>query len=692
MLNTEKLIDNTTINQYTLVFTKNSKPLESIYRENYSKQYISQIRMTLIVSAIFVFLSYFTYKPQTDALFQYAALIRFYILIPLLAVVFFLTFRDWFYKYLQISLSALILVCGIGILHLMLMTPLPYNITYFSGIILVILFGYTIFRVRFVYSTFTGWGLFLITILVSATRLDLAPDMLGIYAFCMAVANIIGMISCYNFEYTSRFDFLLKYRLAQEKENITINNKKLEQSVQINMEELTRTIQKLETEIAERQEAEKKIAKLATLDSLTTLPNRTLFSEHLSQAIERAQNKDTSMAVLLFDLDNFKTINEVFSHQYGDKLLVQTAERLRSCMRETDVISRLGEDEFVILIENLKHLNQVTVVAEKILDTISKPFQLDSQEVFITASMGISIYPDNGKTSGILLNNADSALYSAKLLGKNNYQFSSPEMTKKSIERINLGVNLKLALERDEFIIHYQPQVNLINHNIIGIEALLRWNKSDKGLIFPDQIIPIAEETGLIIPIGEWVIKTACEQLKTWEKKGLPLTRVSINLSSRQLRQPERLVSFIREVLEETKLDPQWLELELTENIVFQHIDNIMDILNKMNKLGIRLAIDDFGAGYSTLGQLAHLPFNTLKIDRSFAVNLENSTNDAAVAAGIISIAQKLGKQIVAEGIETQYQIDFYKAQGCHIIQGWYFSKAVPPYQIEEYLRNGLPG
>ena len=692
MLNTEKLIDNNTINQFTLVFTENSRPLEKIYRENYSKQYISQIRMTLIVSAIFIFLSQFIYKSETDFLQKYSLLIRFGILVPLVGVVFFLTYRTWFYKYLQVSLSALILICGISILNLMLLTPSPYDSSYFTGLILVLLFGYTIFRVRFIYSSLAGWGLFFITMLVTSTRLHFAPDILGIYGFCMAIANIIGMISCYNFEYTSRFDFLLKYHLAQEKENITINNKKLEQSVQINMEELTRTIKKLETEIAERQEAEKKIVKLATLDTLTTLPNRALFSQRLNQAIEQSHNRNDSLAIMLFDLDNFKTVNEVFSHQYGDKLLIQTAERLRSCMRETDTISRLGEDEFVILIENLKHVDQITIIAEKILDAISKPYKLGSQDIFITASMGISIYPENGKSPDILLNNADSALYSAKLLGKNNYQFSSPEMTKKAIERINLGVNLKLALERNEFVIHYQPQVNLINQKIIGIEALLRWNKSDKGLIFPDQIIPIAEETGLIIPIGEWVIKTACEQLKTWEKKGLPLTRVSINLSSRQLRQPERLVNFIRDTLEETHLDPQWLELELTENIVFQHIENIIDILNKLNKLGIRLAIDDFGAGYSTLGQLAHLPFNTLKIDRSFAVNLENSTNDAAVTAGIISIAQKLGKQIVAEGIETQYQIDFYKAQGCHIIQGWYFSKAVPPYQIEEYLKNGLPG
>ena len=692
MLNTEKLIDNNTINQFTLVFTRNSRPLEVIYRENYSKQYISQIRMTLIVSVIFIFLSHFTYKPETDYLLKYSLLTRFGILVPLVGVVFFLTYRNWFYKYLQVSLSALFLICGISVLNLMLLTPSPYDSTYFTGLILILLFGYTIFRVRFIYSSLAGWGLFFITMLVTSTRLHFAPDILGIYGFCMAVANIIGMISCYNFEYTSRFDFLLKYHLAQEKENITINNKKLEQSVQINMEVLTHTIKKLETEIAERQEAEKKIVKLATLDTLTTLPNRALFSQRLNQAIEQSHNRNDSLAIMLFDLDNFKTVNEVFSHQYGDKLLIQTAERLRSCMRETDIISRLGEDEFVILIENLKHVDQITIIAEKILDSISKPYKLGSQDIFITASMGISIYPENGKSPDILLNNADSALYSAKLLGKNNYQFSSPEMTKKAIERINLGVNLKLALERNEFVIHYQPQVNLINQKIIGIEALLRWNKSDKGLIFPDQIIPIAEETGLIIPIGEWVIRTACEQLKTWEKKGLPLTRVSINLSSRQLRQPERLVNFIRDTLEETHLDPQWLELELTENIVFQHIENIIDILNKLNKLGIRLAIDDFGAGYSTLGQLAHLPFNTLKIDRSFAVNLENSTNDAAVTAGIISIAQKLGKQIVAEGIETQYQIDFYKAQGCHIIQGWYFSKAVPPYQIEEYLKNGLPG
>jgi diguanylate cyclase (GGDEF)-like protein/PAS domain S-box-containing protein len=433
------------------------------------------------------------------------------------------------------------------------------------------------------------------------------------------------------------------------------------------------------------KKADDTLKHLATHDLLTQLPNRNLFDDRLNHAIDLANRNQKRVGILFLDLDGFKAVNDAFGHKKGDQLLQIITKRILSCVRKSDTVARLGGDEFAIILEGIPEKQDITPITQKIISSIAEPFTFQDAEVFITGSIGISIFPDDGKNADTLLQNADHAMYIAKSSGKNTFQFFSPELKTQSLERLELGNHLRNAIAQEEFSIYYQPQINSQTGDIFGLEALLRWNSPELGWISPGKFIPLAEETGLIIPLTEWVLNSACQQTKAWHDKGFSNIRLSVNLSSRDLKRKD-LAKLIRDTLVKTQLPPESLELELTENIVFQDMETARVLLDEIKQLGVRLAVDDFGTGYSTLSQLAHFPFDTLKIDQRFAPHTTSSSNDAAIVKGIITIARNLGLSIVAEGVESNEELTFFNQNECYQIQGWIFHKALPTESIDLLL------
>jgi len=439
---------------------------------------------------------------------------------------------------------------------------------------------------------------------------------------------------------------------------------------------------------AERQRGRARIDYLASHDALTGLPNRAMFSEILQVAIQTAKRYERMFAVMFIDLDRFKLINDSLGHDAGDLLLKEMAGRLKGCMRASDVVARLGGDEFVILVQELNEAAQVVAVARKILAAAMKPFTLRGQECRVTASIGISSYPSDAQDEPTLMKNADIAMYHAKEEGKNNYQFYSGEIQTQSLERLTLETNLRRALERNEFSLHYQAKVDLKTGRINGVEALLRWYSPELGHVSPAKLIPIAEETGLIVSLGKWVLRTACAQNVAWQREGLPPVCMAVNLSARQFSDPF-LLQDIGDVLRDTGMDPRLLELEITEGMVIQHPDKAIELLRDIKALGVRLAIDDFGTGYSSLGQLKHFPIDTLKVDRSFIRDIPNDSEDRAITEAIIAMGKTLSLTVVAEGVETAEQESFLREHACDEMQGYYFSKPVVADEFAELLRKG---
>ena len=432
-----------------------------------------------------------------------------------------------------------------------------------------------------------------------------------------------------------------------------------------------------------RRKAEERVRHLAHFDDLTGLPNRNTFNQRLQHALAQAHRHAKPLAVLFIDLDRFKIINDTLGHNAGDRVLREVAQRFGECLRDSDTVARLGGDEFVVLIEELPDPVHVTSIAQKILAAVAKPFVLDGQEFQLTASIGITTYPDDSDDMATLLKNADIAMYRAKEQGKNIYQYYSAQMNVHSLERLALESNLRRAVERDEFRLHYQPKVHLASGRVTGMEALVRWQQSGKALIYPAEFIPLAEETGLIVPIGEWVMKTACAQNKFWQDQGLPPVRVAVNLSARQFTH-EKLLDDVARILAETGLDPAQLELEITESMVMQNAEQAVKLLNRLSAMGIHLSIDDFGTGYSSLSYLKRFPIDSVKIDRSFIRDIPGDADDAAITQAIIAMAHGLRITVIAEGVETREQLEFLRDNGCDEIQGHYFSKAVPP---DEFVR-----
>ena len=442
-------------------------------------------------------------------------------------------------------------------------------------------------------------------------------------------------------------------------------------------------------DITARIKAESEIQQLINYDSLTGLPNRSLLHDRMHLAIAQASRDKQFLGVLSLDLDRFKSINETLGHRAGDKLLKAVGKRLQVCIRDSDTLARLGSDEFVAVLDGVTNEEGITSVVKKIQSIISEPFYIDGQEIFSTCSIGIAVYPMDGEDSHTLLKHAGLAMYQAKGEERNNFQFFSVEMNNQAMERMMLENSMRKGLERDEFFLVYQPQIDVRSGRIFGMEALLRWNHPDMGLLSPDRFINLAEENGLIIPLGEWVLRTACQQNKAWQEMGLPPVRVAVNISAKQFGQ-YHLDEIVAATLLESGLAPEWLELELTESVIMKNAEQNANFLKKFLEMGITLAIDDFGTGYSSLSYLKNFPISRLKIDRAFVRDITTNPDDAAIARIIIDIAHSLKLAVIAEGVETRAQMQFLSFNNCVEMQGYLFSRPVPAKEFTELLRNGI--
>ncbi|MCK6405195.1 MAG: EAL domain-containing protein [Rhodocyclaceae bacterium] len=428
-------------------------------------------------------------------------------------------------------------------------------------------------------------------------------------------------------------------------------------------------------DITERKEAEAQIYRLAYYDTLTNLPNRALLYSLLEQALIEAHRRHSHGAILFIDLNRFKHINDSFGHAPADSLLAEVGRRLAQTLRKEDVVSRLGGDEFVIALFDINRRDDAAVVTRKILSSLAEPFFIEGHEILLSASIGISVFPDDGRDAETLIRNADVAMYRAKQLGTGSFLYYSREMNLRSLERLKTEGGLRHALERNEFLLHFQPQLELNSGHIIGVEALLRWEQPGHGLISPAQFIPVAEETGLIVPIGEWVIEATCRQLREWLDAGLHPVKVAVNLSPRQFSHnlPRVVMSYLRQY----DIPPDLLELEITESMLMHSADSVVAMMQEFADAGIVMSLDDFGTGYSSLSYLKRFPIDTLKIDQSFVRGIPHDADDSAIATAIIGMAKALRLRVIAEGVENESQLDFLKTAGCDEIQGYWFSKPV---------------
>ena len=445
----------------------------------------------------------------------------------------------------------------------------------------------------------------------------------------------------------------------------------------------------------QRKQAELKLRRMAHYDGLTGLANRDQFRKRLENALATAARRHGSVGLMMIDLDRFKTVNDGFGHQAGDQLLVTVAQRLRLALRKSDRLARLGGDEFTVILENLHSLEEAEGVAQRVIEAVSEPFLVENHEIYITPSIGITIYPGDGDTAESLMKNADAAMYEVKGTGRNGYKFFTPSMHERSGELRRMEAALRLAIEQDEFVLHYQPRVSLQTGRLQGVEALVRWQRPDTTLIPPSEFIPVAEETGLIISLGEWVMQKALAQVRHWLDSGLPATRVAVNISAQQFRKAD-LASMIAGALKQAGLGGEYLEVEITESLLMEDTAASVTTLQRLKDLGVSIAIDDFGTGHSSLHYLKRFPIDTLKIDRSFIGNLPNDYDDSTITTAIIGLAHNLGLTVVAEGVETREQVSFLREKHCDEAQGFLFSAALSTIQLTAYLqrergRSGVP-
>jgi diguanylate cyclase (GGDEF)-like protein/PAS domain S-box-containing protein len=437
-------------------------------------------------------------------------------------------------------------------------------------------------------------------------------------------------------------------------------------------------------DISALKRTEEKLRHLAHHDSLTGLPNRILFLDRLEQAQAKSRRGDSLAGLLYVDLDRFKLINDSLGHAQGDALLRGVADRLRASVREVDTVARLGGDEFAIILGDLASAEDAPRVAEKVLEALLDPFLLGDQEVFVTASVGIALYGEGEEDADAVMERADIAMYYAKRTGRNSYRLYSPEMNALSQQRLALETDLRRAVEHGEFLLHYQPQVNSHSGGIVGVEALIRWQHPVRGLMQPADFVPLLEDTGLIVPVGEWVIRTACRQAMDWQQQGVPPVRMAVNLSARQLRQVD-LTQRLTAILAETGLAPELLEIELTENLVMENPVEAARALEAIKALGVRVALDDFGTGASSLGYLKHFPVDTLKISSAIIFEIEDET-DAAIAGAVIGMARQMRLNSIAEGVETEGQREFLRRENCDSFQGYLASRPMPADAVKDFL------
>ncbi len=485
---------------------------------------------------------------------------------------------------------------------------------------------------------------------------------------------------------------------------LVLARESLEQRVQKRTEALNKVNADLKSEITERKRNEIRIREMAYFDHLTKLPNRAFFKSQLENSIAYAKRKNQMLAVMFMDLDHFKRINDTLGHSMGDDLLQQVAGRLSQCIRGEDMVAsvtqfpvneqgnsvaRLGGDEFTLLVTDVVSPYNAGKVARRVIESFSVPFNLGIHQVQVSPSLGISFFPFDGQDVDTLLMTADTAMYHAKEQGRNNYQFYSKSMNAAAFEKLSLEGSLRKAMERNEFVLYYQPQIEAKTRKIVGMEALIRWNHPEMGMVSPAHFIPLAEETGLIVPIGEWVLNTACRQNKAWQNAGFAPVRIAVNISSPHFRQ-ERLLEAATNALNDSQLDAGHLEIEVTESLLMQNIEATIAVLEKLKAMGIKLSIDDFGTGYSSLNYLQRFPIDALKIDRSFVKDLSTNPDDVAITRAIIAMADSLNLSVVAEGVETEKQMELLQAMGCKEMQGYLFSQPVPAQVASQLLRAGM--
>ena len=440
----------------------------------------------------------------------------------------------------------------------------------------------------------------------------------------------------------------------------------------------------------ERKRLEERLAYMARHDELTGLANRALFREHLAGALNRADHSNKLVVLMFLDLDRFKAVNDTLGHDRGDLLLKDVAERLTRCVRKGDIIARLGGDEFTIILEGVSHAEEAAVVAAKIISILAQPFSLGGHEVFVTSSIGLAVYPECGREAEILIKDADTAMYRAKQAGRNNYQFATPELSVADFERRNLYSSLERAIADEAFVLHYQPQIDLSGGGVMGVEALVRWERPDAGLVGPADFIALAEKSGLIVPLGEWVLRAACKQSAEWQARNLQPTRMWINVSPRQFRATD-LSDVIARVLGETGLDPHHLGIEITEGLLIDNVEATRSTLLALRRMGVEIAIDDFGTGYSSLAYLKRLPLDTLKIDRSFVRDICDDPDAAAIANATVDLAHNLRLAVIAEGVETVGQEALLRDRGCDAAQGHLYSRPLPAESFAHWLQELQP-
>ncbi len=442
-------------------------------------------------------------------------------------------------------------------------------------------------------------------------------------------------------------------------------------------------------DITERKSAEQQIEYQAYHDALTGLANRRLFQEHLTLALALAQRHRRLVAVLFLDLDHFKIVNDSLGHTVGDALLKQIAIRLRKAVREGDTVARVGGDEFTIVLQDLPHRDDAVVVAEKVLRTVAQPVDVSEHRLYVTTSIGITVFPEDGEDAETLLKNADNAMYRAKADGRNTYHISTKELSRSMQERMTLESGLHVAMERNEFEIFYQPQIDVRTLKVTGMEALLRWKHPSRGVIQPAEFINVAEERGFIVLIGDWVLRNACEQAVIFRERGHPALRVAVNISARQFRE-QTLVSRVETALHQTRLDPRFLELEITESVAMENVELTLDVLTQLRAIGISIAIDDFGTGHSSLSYLKRFPIDALKIDRGFVEDLPERVEDAAIVKSVIQLAEGLNLRVVAEGVERKEQLDFLRANNCTEVQGFFFGLPLRAAEFEKIFAHAV--
>jgi len=444
-------------------------------------------------------------------------------------------------------------------------------------------------------------------------------------------------------------------------------------------------------DVTERKKIETEVKRLAHYDALTGQPNRYLLEDRMQQALAQADREGHKVGVMFVDLDRFKWVNDTLGHAAGDEMLKMVAARLQECVRKSDTVARLGGDEFIVLLYGFDEADEPDHFARRFLEALSEPMYLEGVELFSSASIGIAVYPMDGRDVDSLLRNADTAMYAAKELGRNNYQFFSARMNDQIKEKLRMEGRLRYALKSHELFLEYQPQIDMRNCKVIGFEALVRWQDPEEGLIPPARFIPVAEETGLIHPLGEWILRSACRQARSWQSAGYPSARIAVNISAKQFRRLD-FVEMVERILAETGLPPHFLEIEMTESVIMDNIEESITTMADLKMRNIHLAIDDFGTGYSSLVYLKHFPFDRVKIAQEFIHTVPDNNEDMAIIQAIISMAASLKLDVIAEGVEKRSQLDFLRARRCQSMQGFYFSSPLPAAEMSGHLRQGWIG